>query len=69
MNIRNKLKQNLMKINLISGNLTASQQKVSLAGSAETFNKTGERSHPMDSILGFTPKYLPSPQPISINNQ
>lgn len=52
-------------MNLLNGNLTASQQNVSFDGSEDTFNKTGERSHPIVKMFGFTPKYFPSPQPIS----
>lgn len=50
---------------LLNGNLTASQQKVSLDSSADTFNKTGDRSQPIVMMSGFTPKYFPSPHPIS----
>jgi hypothetical protein len=53
------------KVLLVSGSLTASQQKVSCSAQCETSSSFSDRSQPIETTPGLTPKYLPSPLPMS----
>ena len=55
-------------MSLTKGSFTASQQNVSVVSDdsfLETDNNVSDRSQPIMTMSGLTPKYLPSPQPTS----
>mmetsp|Transcript_1917 Transcript_1917/g.3144 ORF Transcript_1917/g.3144 Transcript_1917/m.3144 type:complete len:263 (-) Transcript_1917:630-1418(-) len=53
------------KVSEVSGTLAPSQQKVSCSLQCETSSSFRERSQPIVTTPGLTPKYLPSPLPTS----